>query len=121
MFETPGATNFTLETLARLAAIFKVGLVVKFVSFSEMLDWENTFTQDEFDVVRLDQDITFHTPLTRSTVQEVEGLSALMGVIGQSHDDQAAKEATISRRIDRPSLFPPERSPILMEAAGQHS
>src|SRR6266404_9078549 len=36
MFETPGA-NVTLDTLSRLAAAFKVGLIVEFVSFSEML------------------------------------------------------------------------------------
>src|SRR5207245_7100509 len=45
MYETPGASNVTLETLARLAAVFKVGLVVKFVPFSEMLRWEHTFSQ----------------------------------------------------------------------------
>src|SRR5258708_5088754 len=39
MFETPGAANLTLETLAKLAAAFKVGLIVDFVPFSEMLRW----------------------------------------------------------------------------------
>lgn len=39
--ETPGAVNFNLETLIRLAAVFKVGLIVKFTSFSEMLDWDS--------------------------------------------------------------------------------
>jgi transcriptional regulator with XRE-family HTH domain len=59
MFETPGSTNFTLETLAKLAAVFKVGLIVDFVPFSEMLDWENRFSQDSFDVVRIDKDWSF--------------------------------------------------------------
>ena len=62
MFETPGAANVTLETLARLAAIFKVGLIVKFAPFSEMLHWENTFSQDRFDVVRVDHDQEFLDP-----------------------------------------------------------
>lgn len=53
----------TLETLARLAAAFKVGLVVKFVPFSEMLQWENGFSQDVFNVLpRLDQDEAFLNP-----------------------------------------------------------
>ncbi|MHB8302597.1 MAG: hypothetical protein ACYDC6_07155 [Acidobacteriaceae bacterium] len=53
----------TLETLARLAATFKVGLVVKFVPFSEMLQWENGFSQDVFNVLpRLDQDEAFLNP-----------------------------------------------------------
>jgi transcriptional regulator with XRE-family HTH domain len=60
MLESPGAANVTLETLAWLASVFNVGLVVKFVPFSEMLKWENTFSQDDFDVVpRLDKDVAF--------------------------------------------------------------
>ena len=62
MFETPGAANLTLETLSRIAAAFKVGVVVKFVPFSEMLDWENNFSQDQFNVVKLDNDRAFLNP-----------------------------------------------------------
>ena len=57
--ERPGATQFNLETLIRLASAFKVGLVVKFASFSEMLNWENEFRQDSFDVIILDDDADF--------------------------------------------------------------
>jgi transcriptional regulator with XRE-family HTH domain len=57
--ETPGASNVTLETLSRLAAAFRVGLLVKFVSFSEMLNWENEFSQDTFDVIPIDGDADF--------------------------------------------------------------
>lgn len=62
MFETPGAANVTLETLAWLAAIFKVGLIVKFVPFSEMLRWENTFSQDDFSVTKINDDRAFLEP-----------------------------------------------------------
>lgn len=70
MFETPGAANLTLETLSRLAAVFKVGLVVKFVAFSEMLRWENTFSQDGFDVIRLNEDRNFLNPPAQRTLGE---------------------------------------------------
>jgi transcriptional regulator with XRE-family HTH domain len=60
--ETPGAVNFNLETLVRLASIFKVGLLVKFVPFSEMLRWENSFSQDDFSVTQLDDDEDFLIP-----------------------------------------------------------
>src|SRR5208282_6179924 len=43
--ERPGETQFNVETLIRLAAAMKVGLRVEFVSFSEMLEWENNFSQ----------------------------------------------------------------------------
>jgi len=57
--ERPGATKFNIETLIRLAAAFKVGLMVKFVPFSEMLKWENEFNQDTFNVVKIDEDVEF--------------------------------------------------------------
>jgi transcriptional regulator with XRE-family HTH domain len=57
--ETPGAVNFNLETLVRFAAAFRVGLQVRFVSFSGMLDWENRFSQDDFTVKTIDEDKTF--------------------------------------------------------------
>jgi len=60
--ERPGATGFNVETLVRLAAALKVGLIVKFVPFSEMLAWENGFSQDQFDVVPVDQDTAFLYP-----------------------------------------------------------
>jgi hypothetical protein len=41
--ETPGSVNFNLEALVRLASVFKLGMMVKFVPFSEMLAWENSY------------------------------------------------------------------------------
>jgi transcriptional regulator with XRE-family HTH domain len=57
--EQPGAVNFNMETLIRSAATFGVGLVVRFVPFSEMLRWENGFSQDSFDVVTIGEDVEF--------------------------------------------------------------
>jgi transcriptional regulator with XRE-family HTH domain len=60
--EYPGGVSFTVETLTRLAAAFKVGLVIKFVPFSEMLRWENNYSQDLFNAARIDNDIEFTNP-----------------------------------------------------------
>ncbi len=57
--ERPGETKFNIDTLVRLAAAFKVGLKVEFVPFSEMLAWENNFSQDQFDVRKIDDDLVF--------------------------------------------------------------
>jgi hypothetical protein len=54
--EKPGATKFNIETLVRLAAAFHVGLIVRFAPMSEMLAWENSFSQDAFTVVPFEQD-----------------------------------------------------------------
>jgi len=59
--EQPGAVNFNIETLVRSAATYGVGLVVRFVPFSEMLRWENSFDQDAFDVVPIGEDTEFIT------------------------------------------------------------
>lgn len=65
--ETPGRVNFNLETLVRIAATLNVGLMVKFVPFSEMLGWENDYSQDAFNVTQLASDTAFLRPrVTRS-------------------------------------------------------
>jgi transcriptional regulator with XRE-family HTH domain len=56
--EKPGA-RLNLDTLVRLAAAFRVALLVKFVSYSEMLRWENEFSQDAFNVIPIDEDVDF--------------------------------------------------------------
>jgi transcriptional regulator with XRE-family HTH domain len=56
--ETPGRVNFNRETLVRMAATYGVGLIVRFVPFSEMLEWENEYSQDT-NVARLSEDIDF--------------------------------------------------------------
>jgi transcriptional regulator with XRE-family HTH domain len=61
MLETAGA-NPTITTLSAIAAALKVGLKVEFVSFSEMLDWENGFSQDQFKVTGIDNDLRFLAP-----------------------------------------------------------
>lgn len=60
--ETPGRVNFNLETLVRMAATQNVGLVVKFVPFSEMLEWENSYSQDAFNPTLLANDVAFLEP-----------------------------------------------------------
>src|SRR5882672_6681318 len=69
MFETPGTSNMTLETLSKVAAGLGVGVIVKFVPFSDMLRWENDFHPD-FDVMRIEEDTAFLNPMV-STCREV--------------------------------------------------
>lgn len=57
--ERPG-TKLNIETLVRIAAAFRTGLIVKFAPFSEMLDWENGFGQDTFDAVKIEEDWKFN-------------------------------------------------------------
>jgi transcriptional regulator with XRE-family HTH domain len=65
--ERPGASGLTVETLVRLASAFRVGLIIKFVPFSEMLRWDNSFCQDLFEVTKIDEDIEFIKPELTTT------------------------------------------------------
>jgi len=54
--ERPGGSKLNLETLLRLAAAFDVGLVIRFVPFSEMLRWAKEFSPDMFQVPSFNQE-----------------------------------------------------------------
>lgn len=60
--EHPGDSSFNIETLVRIASAFKVGLMVRFVPYSEMLRWENSFRPDSFDITPIDEDFEFVEP-----------------------------------------------------------
>ena len=45
LMERPGYGNFSLNTLKRLASIFNVGLIVSFVPYSEMIEFNNAFSR----------------------------------------------------------------------------
>ncbi len=64
--ERPGEESFNIETLIRLAAAFKLGLKVEFVPFSEMLTWENNYSQDAFDPDPIERDRAFLNPVANS-------------------------------------------------------
>ena len=86
--ETPGAVNFNLETLVRLAAALGVGLIVKFVSFSEMLKWENGYSQDAFNPLTIEKDTDF---------QRKES-----PLVGEGSDFRSVVAAGILRRGESP-------------------
>ena len=70
--EQPGEANLTIEKLAWIASVHKVGLIVKFVPFSEMLQWENRFSQDAFNVTPIDQDTAFLSPGPKASIYSLE-------------------------------------------------
>ncbi len=80
MFETPGAANITLSTLAEIGAALKCGVVVKFEPFSEMLRWENSFAPDNFDVTRIENDTEFLSPSESHNVSNVAATTATISL-----------------------------------------
>ena len=67
--ERPG-TRWNIETPIRLVAALRRGLVVKVVSFSEMLNSENEFSQDTFNPVKIDDDIDFRQEDSPALIEE---------------------------------------------------
>jgi transcriptional regulator with XRE-family HTH domain len=67
--ERPG-NRLNTDTLVRLAAALKVGLTIRFVSFSEMVNWENEVGQDTFDVTIIDRDVDFRREATPVAAEE---------------------------------------------------
>jgi transcriptional regulator with XRE-family HTH domain len=70
--EQIGAANFSIETLIRLASAFRVGLIVKFVPYSEMLEWENEFQPDAFDAAPIEEDGDFITSKNHPVLKVIE-------------------------------------------------
>ena len=56
--EQVGGGQLNLDTLRKLAAAFDVGLLVKFVAFSELIKWSNDFSPDNFSVPSFDAEIS---------------------------------------------------------------
>jgi transcriptional regulator with XRE-family HTH domain len=102
MFETPGAANITLETLAKIAAGLKVGVIVKFVPFNEMLRWENSFRADSFDVApRLEEDEEFIRP--DAAQAEDHRLIAVSSIAGSNEGASAEEhDETMANNAKRP-------------------
>jgi len=74
--ERPGATQFNVETLIRIASALKLGLKVEFVPFNEMLKWENGFDAGTFNPVTIDHDTDFsrdQVPMARALSMAGDG------------------------------------------------
>lgn len=55
--ERPSGSEPNLRTLKRLASAFDVALVVRFVPFSELVEWVGSFSPDTFVVPSFDEDL----------------------------------------------------------------
>lgn len=79
VLERIGEASFSIETLIKLAAALRVGLIVKFAPMSEMLNWENGFQPDTFDVVPVEDDMAFvHAGATGNQEQFNPGMIQAM-------------------------------------------
>lgn len=114
--EKPGAVNFNIDTLVRSAATYGVGLVVQFVPFSEMLAWENGFSQDAFNPVAISDDSAFLTPIPASFTLSTESLAAAAAIT------TTARRPALANLIVSRAAYEQKTPPIaaLAEGVEQH-
>lgn len=90
--ENPSNSKLNLHTLLRLASAFDLALIMRFATFSDLLNWSETFSPETFEVNSFANDPQLHacTPdvmhIDTSTQQlpvktfEASNLSALVAV-----------------------------------------
>ena len=80
--ETPGADQFTVETLRRIASAFDVALSIRFVTFGEFVDWSDRFNPDQFGVPDFNEEVAIYAGILGRAEAGTGGL----GARGQSAD-----------------------------------
>lgn len=60
VMENPSYDKFNISTLRRLASAFDVALIVRFVPFSELVDWVATLSPEKLDVPEFARDVLRH-------------------------------------------------------------
>jgi len=57
--ENPNYQSFSLRTLKQLASAFDIGLVVRFVPFSDLVKWDLNLSAESLEVISFDEDAYF--------------------------------------------------------------
>ena len=57
--EDPNYGKLNLNTLKRLASAFDIGLMVRFVAFSELVDWEINLSPESLEIMSFDEESYF--------------------------------------------------------------
>ena len=58
--ENPNYGSLTLATLKELASAFDIALIVRFVPFGELVEWDAKLSSESLEVLSYDQDPYFH-------------------------------------------------------------
>ena len=66
--EDPTRGSFTLNTLKRLAAAFDIALIVRFIPFSELVDWKLRLSLESLEVKSFDEESYFQEYLETPVV-----------------------------------------------------
>jgi len=106
--ENPSTSKPTISTLKKLAAVFDVGLMVRFMPFSQMIAWKSGTPFTDYGL----SSASLYVP---SFSQEYESPDALSG-LGKIPQP---KQSDLRQNDNRPSLGSaiPPLAPLLADAA----
>jgi transcriptional regulator with XRE-family HTH domain len=84
-WENPNYGKYTLSTLQRLASAYDVGLLVRFVPFSEMADWTVDLTPDRLAPPKYSDDLAAAEAREQEAAKaEAEGRSMQLALLAES-------------------------------------
>ena len=108
LLENPNYANYSIATLKRIADVFDVALIVRFVPFGQLLDWVIHLEPEHLAPVKFEKDTYFQLTLERNRLQEENdqtGLSDLISPKPKLHEksamDSASKTANHLPTLDR--------------------
>ncbi len=62
--ENPNYSGFSLKTLLKLASSFEIGLIIRFVPISNLVNWELALSHEKLGAVSFEEDPYFKPPVT---------------------------------------------------------
>ncbi len=99
VLEDPNYAKFTISTLKKIASAFDIGLVVRFVPFGELAEWELNLSSDSLKVHSFDEDKFFQEKdLSRRTAVS-DQIKYIPDIAGASSKVASLKEFMAKKEV----------------------
>lgn len=99
VLEGPNNEGVALLTLKKLASAFEVGLIVRFVPVSELVEWELNLSSESLEAIGFKEDAYFQKETEQSDLTHAVPASVLADVINLK-DRVSAKSDSINFKIE---------------------
>lgn len=124
--ERAGGGHLNIETLIRLATAFDVALVVRFASFSELVNWSEAFDPEGFWLPSFNQDIRVRETVALATNTAAffrsESCWALQGACPETLVDAVAPTPVVRHALSPLKTWehqaPPPAYPVIESRTG---
>lgn len=112
VLEDPNYENFSIMTLKRLASAFDVALIVRFVPFSELVNWVVSLSPQDLAVRSFEDDLAMPIPAIDERRDQPVSDFKKLGVDEVPFKVPLANIAQVTAQGSAaPAPFPPQRQP----------